>query len=196
MDVKNQHTITAFFRDRSDAEGATRKLADAGIAESGIRLVPGKEPDSVAGTDIDERMGFWEALGEFFFPADDREVYAEGLRRGGYLVTVSNLTDDQHQTALDILDDEGTIDVDEWSESWRAEGWAPTNPGFDPRTAQAPATTEDPLAAERQTRREEQQEVRREEEVIGRRDFDASGNRVKSYIYDKPERQMGTPPRV
>lgn len=194
MDVMNHHTVTAFFRDKGDAESATRKLASAGIAEDNIRLVPGREPDSVAATDVDNGRGFWEALGDFFFPADDREVYAEGLRRGGYLVTVS-VTDAQHETAIDILDDDGTIDVDEWSEGWRAEGWAPTDPALDPsrpvpdpRISQALSTSEDAFEAERK--------ARREEELIGRRDTDLSGTRVRSYLYDKPETQTGTPPRV
>jgi hypothetical protein len=195
MDAINQHTLTAFFRDRADAEEATRKLSSAGIAESSIRLVPGKESDSVAAADVDEGKGFWESLGDFFFPADDRAVYAEGLRRGGYLVTVSNVTDAQHETAVDILDDEGTIDVDEWSESWRADGWTPTNPGFDrdrtltdPQIAEAGDTIDEAAAAER--------EARREEEIIGKRDLDTSGTRVRSYVYDRPENQTGSSPRV
>ena len=194
MDVMNNHTVTAFFRDKTDAEEATRKLASAGIAENNIRLVPGREPDSVAALDTDNGKGFWESLGDFFFPADDREVYAEGLRRGGYLVTAS-VTDVQHDTAVDILDDEGTIDVDEWSESWRADGWAPTDPALDParsvpdpRIAQGMSASESALEAERQ--------ARREEEMIGRRDTDLSGTRVRSYLYDKTETQTGTPPRV
>jgi hypothetical protein len=194
MDTVTNHTVTAFFRDKSDAEEATRKLASAGIAEGDIRLVPGRESDSVAAADVDNGKGFWEALGDFFFPADDREVYAEGLRRGGYLVTVS-VSDAQHETAVDILDDEGTVDVDEWSDSWRAEGWAPSNPGFDrnrsaadPAIAQAASTSEDAFKTERR--------ARRAEEMIGRRDTDLSGTRVRSYLYDKPETQTGTPPRV
>lgn len=194
MDVMNNHTVTAFFRDRSGAEEAARKLVSAGLAENNVRMVPGREPESVAATDVDNGKGFWESLGDFFFPADDREVYAEGLRRGGYLVT-ANVTDAQHETAVDILDDEGTIDVDEWSESWRADGWAPTDPSLapgrtvpDPRIAQAATTSEDAFEAERR--------AKREEEMIGRRDTDLSGTRVRSYLYDKPETQTGTPPRV
>lgn len=194
MDALNNHTVTAFFRDKSDAEAATRKLASSGIAENDIRLVAGREPDSVAATDVDDGKGFWESLGDFFFPADDREVYAEGLRRGGYLVTVS-VNDAQHDTAVDILDDDGTIDVDEWSDSWRADGWTPADPALDPtrsvpdpRIPQAAGMTEAASEAERQSRREQ--------EMIGRRDTDLSGTRVRSYLYDKTETQTGTPPRV
>jgi len=190
----SQHTLTAFFRDRSDAEEATQELISAGIAETNIRLVPGKESDSVAAADVDrDRGGFWEALGDFFFPDDDREVYAEGLRRGGYLVTVSNVTDAQHETAIDILDDEGTIDVDEWSESWRAEGWAPANPGFDrdrtlttPPAAQAMTENDRAMAAER--------ELREEERLVGKRDLDAGGSRVRAYTHERPEDFVRTPP--
>jgi hypothetical protein len=194
MDALNNHTVTAFFRDRSDAEAATRKLASAGISENDIRLVPGREPDSVAATGADDGKGFWESLGDFFFPADDREVYAEGLRRGGYLVTVS-VNSAQHDTAVDILDDDGTIDVDEWSESWRAEGWKPADPALDParsipdpRISQAAGRSEDAFEAERR--------ARREQDMIGRRDTDLSGTRVRSYLYDRAETQTGTPPRV
>jgi len=68
-------------------------------------------------------VGFWDSLRDLFLPDDDRHTYAEGLRRGGYLVSVS-ATDAEYERALDILDDEGTIDIDERADSWRAEGWS------------------------------------------------------------------------
>ena len=30
-----------------------------------------------------ENKGFWDSLGDFFFPEEDRYTYAEGLSRGG-----------------------------------------------------------------------------------------------------------------
>src|ERR671912_471377 len=67
--------------------------------------------------------GFWESLKDLFMPDEDRATYAEGLRRGGYVVTVR--TDAAHyEKAIDILDDEGTIDIDQRSETWRKEGWS------------------------------------------------------------------------
>jgi hypothetical protein len=58
------------------------------------------------------RGGFWAALSGWFFPDDDRHLYAEGLRRGGFLISVE-VDDATHDTAHDILDDEGSIDIDE-----------------------------------------------------------------------------------
>ncbi|MDB5591555.1 hypothetical protein, partial [Enterovirga sp.] len=48
--------------------------------------------------------------------------YAEGIRRGGTLVTVR--TDDRLlATVTDILDDDGTVDMAEREQSWRSQGW-------------------------------------------------------------------------
>ncbi|CAA9314191.1 MAG: hypothetical protein AVDCRST_MAG90-659 [uncultured Microvirga sp.] len=52
----------------------------------------------------------------------DAEAYAEGVRRGGTLVT-ARVEEAHFERALDILDDEGTIDMDEREKTWRAEGW-------------------------------------------------------------------------
>lgn len=192
MEAYTPRTLTAFYRDRSDAEEATRDLLAAGIGQNDIRLVPGKEPDGVAATDIDEGRGFWAALGDFFFPDDDRAVYAEGLRRGGYLVTVSNVSEAQHEKALDILDDEGTIDVDEWAESWRAEGWKPANPGFDQdrtaaiRAGQAARTSDGAFAADRSAAGEDVVPVVEEQLRVGKRDVNNGNVRVRSYIVETP----------
>lgn len=52
----------------------------------------------------------------------DAQAYAEGVRRGGTLVTV-RADETMAARAADILDDEGTIDMDEREQSWRSEGW-------------------------------------------------------------------------
>ncbi len=44
-------------------------------------------------------------------------VYSEGLRRGGYLVTVSNVSATYYDKVIDILDDEGSIDLEQRAES-------------------------------------------------------------------------------
>lgn len=57
-----------------------------------------------------------------FMPDEDRYTYAEGRSRGGYLVSAS-VSAPQYERALDILDDEGTINIDERAASWRSDGW-------------------------------------------------------------------------
>jgi len=117
-------TLSAFFDSQSDAERATERLVEAGIARDDIQLVPGYESDTPVDSRAEQRTGFFGALANFFFPEEDRYAYAEGLSRGGFLVVVNNLSSTLHDQALDILDDEGSIDLDEREETWRSEGWA------------------------------------------------------------------------
>jgi len=125
MGSSTRRTITAFFDNRSDAEDAIDRLTGMGVSHDNVRLIPGYERDTDTGDSLpaqDTGEGFWDALRDLFLPEDDRRTYAEGLRRGGYLVTV-DASDDQYERVLDILDDEGTIDMDERAGSWRSEGW-------------------------------------------------------------------------
>ena len=122
------HTVSAFFDERGHADIAIDNLVDAGITRSAITLSEGQASgkDGDRATISEHPKSFWDTLESFFFPDDDRHLYAEGLRRGGFLVTVSGLTLDQREAAADILDAEGTVDLDERSDRWRSEGWAPT----------------------------------------------------------------------
>ncbi|RFB94120.1 hypothetical protein B5K08_11490 [Rhizobium leguminosarum bv. trifolii] len=115
-------SLTAFFDGRSEAESAVSRLEDAGVPVARIRLMPGYEADGkTAGTMSDDRSGFFDALADFFFPDEDRAVYAEGLRRGGFLVQVNDIDDALYETVHDILDDEGSIDMDERADLWSLE---------------------------------------------------------------------------
>ncbi|MBB3409765.1 hypothetical protein FHT87_003684 [Rhizobium sp. BK316] len=118
---EGRSTLTAFFDSRHDAESAIDRLKNLGITT--VRMMPGYEADSdKAGVAGDDRGGFWSKLGDWLFPDEDRSVYAEGLRRGGFLISVE-VDDATYGIAHDILDDEGSIDMDERADLWRAEGW-------------------------------------------------------------------------
>jgi uncharacterized protein (TIGR02271 family) len=126
-----QRLVTAFFDSRSDAEQAISRLHAAGIARESVRLTPSEQDGGTTrGTDTqsfpEASVGLWDSLRDLFLPDEDRHTYAEGLRRGGYLVSV-NATDADYERVIDILDDEGTIDIDERSNSWRSEGWTRTS---------------------------------------------------------------------
>ena len=121
--TSGSNTLSAFFDERSDAVDAMERLRALGIPDSALRMTEGSERDR----DVVEpapTKGFFESLGDLFFPDEDRHAYAEGLARGGFLVTVTGLSTALYDQALDILDDEGAVDIDERQESWRAEGWS------------------------------------------------------------------------
>lgn len=60
-------------------------------------------------------------------PQEEAESYAEGVRRGGTLVSVS-AEDAMAGMARDIMRRHGAVDLDERVASWRNSGWS----GFDP----------------------------------------------------------------
>jgi uncharacterized protein (TIGR02271 family) len=130
----SRRLVTAFFDSRSDAEQAISRLHEAGIAQDGIRLTASDQDGGTSrGTDTqsfpEASAGLWDSLRDLFLPDEDRHTYTEGLRRGGYLLSVE-ASDAQYERVLDILDDEGTIDIDERANSWREEGWSGETSGI------------------------------------------------------------------
>lgn len=123
----NSRTITAFFDSRSDADAAVAELRDAGVDDANVTVRAGAEGGATTATSPSEHKGFFEALGDFFMPDDDRDVYAEGLRRGGYVVAVTTEGSDD-DFIYDILESRGSVDLDERAETWRSEGWEAQRP--------------------------------------------------------------------
>ena len=113
--------ITGFFDTRDEAKRAADALKTAGVPNSDIHLVAGRDQGGSAPAAEDDK-GFFETLTDWFMPNEDRDSYAEGLRRGGHIVRVD--ADASHRDVVfDILDREGTVNMDEREAEWRAEGW-------------------------------------------------------------------------
>lgn len=55
--------------------------------------------------------------------AEQAEFYAEGVRRGGALVTVHGIPEDREKDARQILDDNGAIEIERLADEWRTSGW-------------------------------------------------------------------------
>jgi len=178
------NTITAFFDDRSEADRAVSRLVEAGISREAIRVIA--DSTEGAGPDSHEHKGFWASLADLFMPDDDRNVYAEGIRRGGYLVTVSGYPFDMHDKALDILDDEGSVDLDERAKAWESEGWSrsESNEVFASSTYDRSAGS-----ARAQTLNADGEDVIpvvEEELRVGKRDVNNGRVRVRSYVTERP----------
>jgi len=124
-DSTKYHHITAFFDREADARTAVDKLLAIGMPESSIHFVHGRGEtmQATAGGRMEDEKGFWESLKDMFLPEEDRHIYAESLKRGGYLVSVRAESDAAYEQAFDILDSSGTIDLNEQEAQWRAEGW-------------------------------------------------------------------------
>jgi uncharacterized protein (TIGR02271 family) len=205
MDDYSNRTLTAFFDDRASADAAVARLRQLGIADASVRVTGG---DEYVGRDYEDK-GFWESLSDFFFPSEDRAAYAEGLRRGGYLVTVTGLSADVYDQAVDILDAEGSVDLDERATSWREEGWASETAASTAGLTEAGgayggdavpiASRDERFGAERglETRAEDYRgtaaerideaiPVVEERLRVGKRDVNLGRVRVRSYVVEEP----------
>jgi len=127
---RGTRTVTAMFDNAAEAERAIARLRSVGISDSYIRHTQGSNSsytntvDTTDTTYRDQHKGFFDSLADFFFPEEDRYTYAEGLARGSHMVTVSGFDASLYDTVVDILDDEGSIDIDERENEWRSSGWS------------------------------------------------------------------------
>ena len=110
-DDTGRRVATAFFDSRDAAEAASRDLAQAGFHPDAVTLVGGNADPADEEPVLPEAGGFWHALKAFFMPEEDRFTYAEGLRRGGFVLSVTTAAAD-YERALDILDADGAVNID------------------------------------------------------------------------------------
>lgn len=179
----SQTTVTAFFDDRLEAETAAERLRSLGMGLK-VRITEGAGDDASVSGGGDDR-GFFEKLGDFLFPDDDRSTYAEGLSRGGHLLVVSGVGDDSLDLVMDELESAGAVDIDERAESWRSEGWsvgqtASGGSSLSTGASLAGATTASDISSEGTV------PVVEERLLVGKRDVSHGRVRVRSYVVEEP----------
>ena len=192
-DPTGERTIAAMFDNGAEADRAIEALVALGLPRGNIerhQQPMTSEPHQAA--DRDE--GWWESLKRLFMPAEDLHTYKEGIRRGGVVVTVrvSALESDR---AIDIIEENGAVDIDQRASEWRSEGWAPDSI---PTAAAAPVTSA-PGTMERTAGLSSEQsssgiapsdEVRipiaREELRVGKREVTQGAVRVRAYVVERP----------
>ena len=182
-------TITAMFDSRVDAETARDRLNAAGISADDVSIHDqssldagstggssmNSEPSYSTTTSRDSGQGLWSQIKSFF--SGDEDVYAEGMRRGGFLLT-ARVDDAKSDIAMDILDDDGTIDLDARQQDWRKDGWAGNGGNTEMRTNDTAARNDDDVIP-----------VIEEEFRVGTRDVSRGSVRVRSHVVETPVTQ-------
>ncbi|WP_245895120.1 YsnF/AvaK domain-containing protein [Devosia submarina] len=197
ISANSTRTISAMFDSRNDAQRAVDRLLEAGIPQANVRLVPGYENDTPVTNRSEQHKGFFSSLADLFMPDEDRYTYAEGLSRGGYMVVASDIDMAYYDRAIDILDDEGSIDLDQREQSWRSEGWtgfqtdatgSSYSLGADTMGASAATSTDRDIdsTAGFGTTNDEVIPVVNERLVVGKRDVNLGRVRVRSYLREEP----------
>lgn len=59
---------------------------------------------------------------------EEADFYAEGVRRGGALITVHGVNEEREKNARKILDAAGAIQIEQLADEWRATGWTGPTP--------------------------------------------------------------------
>lgn len=107
------------------AAGLLASLAGLTIPVIGPILAAGPLVAALTGAGIGAAAGgLVGALANAGIPEAEAEIYSEGVRRGGTLVIV-HAYDDRADEVVDLLEDEGAVDIDERASEWTAGGWRP-----------------------------------------------------------------------
>ena len=148
--------------------------------------------------------GLVGALTHIGVPKEHAEYYAEGVRRGGTLVTV-NAPDNQAEEAVDILNGHGAVDIEERGGSYRTGGYTGYNEAALPYTAEevtrerdlyrAPATAAVGTTGTAGTVNagdEQVLQVVQEDLAVGKRQVQRGGARVHTYVTERPVEESVT----
>lgn len=175
-----QQTLVALFDNRADAEAAMQKLVQAGIERSGLSVMSGKGSQyaSSSSSSYDytrDEGGFWSSLKDLFVPDEDRYAYAEGLSRGGTVLT-AKLDSTKAAMAEDVLESSGgSLDLDREEANWRAAGWTGYSAGS---AATAPSTVG--------KGQDETISVYEERLKVGKRAVGRGRVKLRSYVVETP----------
>lgn len=133
--------------DVSAGEGAGFGAVVGALVGLGVALIPGVGPVLAAGPLAAALMagigaasgavtgGVVAGLVDFGVPEEHAQSYAEGLRRGGTLVTVHIQQDEWADRAQSVLNRYNPIDLDERTGEWRESGWSGYDVNAEPYTA-------------------------------------------------------------
>jgi uncharacterized protein (TIGR02271 family) len=172
----------------------------------GVLAIPGVGPALAAGPIASLLVGAGiggvtggvaGALANMGVPEEEAGYYAEGVRRGGTLVTVAT-ADDRADDVAAIMSRHNPVDIDERAGRWREEGWTGYDRNAKPYTAEQVRTEREKYhtadtghtARPKQTTRTERDEAKlpvvEEELQVGKRQVQRGGARVHTHVTERP----------
>jgi uncharacterized protein (TIGR02271 family) len=196
-------TLTALFDTRADAEAGRQRLLDAHLDADHVRIHD-KSSIGEAGYSSHSEPGMWASIKNAFLPDEDRHIYEEGVRRGGFLLT-ADIDEHQPDEAVRALDHASvnSIDIDQRSAQWRSEGWTPPVAGAALAGSAAGAATSgiaasslgsqgigEDLRATANVGDTQRIQLVEEQLVVGKREVERGGVRVRSYVTEQPVQEQ------
>jgi uncharacterized protein (TIGR02271 family) len=186
-------------------EGTSGTMAGAGIGAVlggigglliglGALAIPGIGPVIAAGPIVTTLAGagigavaggLVGALVDLGVPEEEAHYYAEGVRRGGSLVTVTT-SDAMAEEVVDILENYDPVDIEERATQWQESGWSGFDAEAEPYTA---GTTREHSAYTGARYTDEDEgviEVAQEELKVGKRMAERGRVRVHAHVVEEP----------
>jgi uncharacterized protein (TIGR02271 family) len=190
------NTVVAVYDNYEEANKACQALLDAGFSRADTQLSPsseslGTDTGSTAGATVrsaSEETGIGHFFRSLFGMEDDREqrdIYAESVRRGSYILTANAQSEEQADQATSIMNSFGPVDIEERSSQWKSQGWT----GYD---ESAPMYTRDEIEKDRSSyltagkSGETKIPVIQEELKLGKRAVQRGGVRIFQRVEETP----------
>jgi len=207
-------TVVALYDSRADAQEARVELERAGFVGSAITITD--RTGSTGGAAGDEmpsaprndhahsrhEQGILSRLFAWGAPEGDAHVYADGVERGGALLSLG-LDDEDIDDALAVLERGKAVDIEERRAGYRpadATGYGATNAGQGSGSGLAGAAEafqglnagQDVNAGNGATAHDEVIPLVEERLDIGKRSVERGGVRVRSYVVETPVQEQVT----
>jgi uncharacterized protein (TIGR02271 family) len=152
--------------------GLVAGVASLAIPGFGPIIAAGPIASTLAGAGIGAVAGgLIGGLIDLGVPEDEAHYYAEGVKRGGTLVTVHARDDETANCALQVMERHGAVDINERAEQWTQEGWSGR---FDEEDARALKEDEERVIP-----------VVQEEVAVGKRQVQQGGVRVYVQLVER-----------
>jgi uncharacterized protein (TIGR02271 family) len=179
-------TVTALYDTRAEAEAASQRLSAAFDVEGKAKIID-KSSMGSSGSDFHNVP----------LSHEDRHSYGEGLRRGGFMLCAEVDGDEDTDKIVRVLEETSSVDMDEREQSWRSEGWSPfsgasgTGGGFGATSGTSSqqgmsSQQTDTSRASGNVVQEEHIPIVEEQLVVGKREVNRGGARVRTYVKEMP----------
>jgi uncharacterized protein (TIGR02271 family) len=112
--------VIGLFDDAAEAQNVVTDLVNSGFKREEVRSL-----SAATQGELGPELSPYTNLG---IPEPEARSYAEGVRRGGTLVSVQ-AADERADLAAEILERHGAVDIDRRTAEWRQGGWTDLREG-------------------------------------------------------------------
>ena len=114
-------TVVGLFETSNEGRRAVSDLEKSGFDRATITMIDSRDQEARK-AEAAEESDFTTIFQNQQIPGPEAEYFSEGIRRGGTMVAVK-AGDLETRRAVDILEKDGALDIDERVTAWKASGW-------------------------------------------------------------------------